>query len=111
MAQEHGSWLADYLGHVLTALGSALAAVFGGVWWVVKKYQADRRRCLRLQIHVDKMDTRVSTLAEAIETIIERQDAADKEQQSQRILLTEIKTDVGWIRQELEVAGYRRRQQ
>lgn len=57
------------------------------------------------------MDNRVSTLAEAIETIIERQDHAEEEQQSQRILLTEIKTDVGWIRQELEVAGYHRRRQ
>jgi len=112
VAESQSSWLAEYIGVAVGGVATLATAIATGVaGWVHKRYTDDRKRLFRLQTHFEHIDARVGTLAAAMEKLIERQDNAEQEQHNQKILLTEIKTHVEWIRSEMEVSGYQRRRQ
>ena len=100
MASEHNIFehIGDWLGYVAAALMSLVtlaASTITGTMY--RRYSKDRERLTAVEAKTEELDIRLGTVAEAVETVIERQDEMRDSQEDMRNDVTEIKTDVKWM--------------
>jgi len=87
----------------LAAITSVIATIATGLTgWMFSRYVKDRERLTTVETRADKADLRMDTIAEGLESVIERQDEMHGTQEDMRNDVTEIKTDVKWIRKAMD---------
>lgn len=117
MDQGHELWIYKVVGWLSASIATAAGSLAG---WMYRRYRRDRKLLHELKRKMDEVDSirrqtqdgqramirlehvdeRLDTLAAAVETVVERQDAIECAQHDMRNDLTEIKTDVKWLCQQ-----------
>lgn len=94
--------LLDWLGYAAGAIGTVLTAVFG---YGYTRYTKDRSRLVALEHCDQEINSRVSTLAVAVDDLIERQDRMVTTYAETRhdidVKFARIETHLVWMRRRL----------
>lgn len=126
MEQQQTEFLGRLVEYGGYAFGAVATALMGGMW---RRYSKDRSRLANLERQMkdladmrtrtddgrkpidglQAMEERLNTLASALDDVVIRQDASDRQHTDVLLKLTAIENDVSWIRDAMQSNPHPRR--